>query len=353
MAHVRSVEQTYWTLSQQYVQLWAADKAVELAREIVNREQAELVVGKGTVADVAEAQQRLERFNLDVVTRTSDVITAERQLRHILGLPPADNRRIVPVSAPVETKLEPDWDLCLAAMLEKQPDIVRARVNVNRSGGTDPAARVAQTFLPDLADQAAPTLPPGPSNGMPAVPESASLEQVIRQAAHSLARFFLELDANYKQYQKAKQLRAAAAGRLEAQRAYYEEGRITIDRYLDAVSQYAVAVAREAQWKSGYNISIVALEEAKGTLLEHEKIAVAEPGRIPSSAPIGKPSPSEPGDSRARAAAPKDEASGSSISFQVTVKIGSRPWEIRGSLTVGPAGEIDGAKPQSLPQGKP
>src|SRR5205823_12809081 len=55
MAHVRSIEQQYWSLAQQHVQLWAAEKAVELAREIVNREQAELVVGKGTVADVAEA----------------------------------------------------------------------------------------------------------------------------------------------------------------------------------------------------------------------------------------------------------------------------------------------------------
>ena len=192
MAHVRSVEQPYWTLSQQYVRLWAAEKAGETARAIVEREETQRKAGRGTAADVAEARQRLEQFHLDVVTRTSDVITAERQLRNILGLPPADNRRIVPVSAPVETKLEPDGD----------------------------------------------------------------------------------------------------------------EGRITIDRYLDAGGQYANAVAPEAQYKTAYNISIVALEEAKGTLLEHEKIAVAEPGRIPSSAPTGKPSPPEPGDSRARAAAP-------------------------------------------------
>src|SRR5262249_53556832 len=91
MAPARSVRQQYWSLAQQHVQLWSAEKAVELAREIVNREQAELVVGKGTIADVAEAQQRLEQFNLDLVTRTSDVITTERQLRNILGLPPADN----------------------------------------------------------------------------------------------------------------------------------------------------------------------------------------------------------------------------------------------------------------------
>ena len=130
MAHVRSIEQQYWSLAQQHVQLWSSEKAVELAREIVNREQAELVVGKGTVADVAEAQQRLEQFNLDLVTKTSDVITTERQLRNILGLPPADNRRIIPVTPPAEARLEPDWDSSLAQMVTFQPDIVQQQLLV-------------------------------------------------------------------------------------------------------------------------------------------------------------------------------------------------------------------------------
>jgi hypothetical protein len=106
--------------------------------------------------------------------------------------------------------------------------------------------------------------------------QRAYLQQIVHQTIHSLARFFIEVDANYKQFKTAARLRAAAAQRLEAQRAFYEEGRITIDRYLDAVSQYASAVALEAQYKTSYNISIVALEEAKGTLLAYDNIAVAE-----------------------------------------------------------------------------
>src|SRR5205823_7966045 len=91
-----SVEQLYWNLAQAHVQLWSADRAVSMAKEVLEREQAELSAGRGTVADVAEAQQRLEQFRLDLVTKTSDVITTERQLRNLLGLPPADDRRIVP-----------------------------------------------------------------------------------------------------------------------------------------------------------------------------------------------------------------------------------------------------------------
>ena len=310
-----------------------------LAQEIVNREQAELVVGKGTIADVAEAAQRLEQFNLDLVTRTSDVITTERQLRNILGLPPADNRRIIPVTPPTEARLEPDWDTSLAQMLNFQPDIVQQQILVRVAELQLLIAR--NQLLPQLSLNALyqlnglgqqldsaeavmtgatiKALEPGhrqPASEPPAcTPSPAStttfitwqvgftfqmplgmrsplantrqaqyillrqrayLQQIVHQTTHSLARFFLEIDANYKQFKTASRLRAAAAQRLDAQRAYYEEGRITIDRFLDAVSQYATAVATEAQYKTTYNISIVALEEAKGTLLAYDNIAVAE-----------------------------------------------------------------------------
>ncbi len=338
MAHVRSVEQQYWSLSQSHVQLWSSDRAVSLADEILKREQAELIVGRGTVADVAEAAQRLEQFNLDLVTRTSDVITTERQLRNILGLPPADNRRIIPVTPPTEARLEPDWESSLAQMLNFQPDIVQQQILVrvaelqlliarnqllpqlnlnalyqlNGLGQQLDSAEAVMTgatlkaLNPVIANQErAAGLNSNPGNysnfvtwqlgftfqaplGMRAplantrqsqytlLRARAYLQQVVHQTTHSLARFFLEIDANYKQFKTASRLRAAAAQRLDAQRAYYEEGRITIDRFLDAVSQYATAVATEAQYKTTYNISIVALEEAKGTLLAYDNIAVAE-----------------------------------------------------------------------------
>lgn len=338
MAEVRSIEQQYWTLAQQHVQLWSAEKAVELAREIVNREQAELVVGKGTVADVAEAQQRLEQFNLDLVTRTADVITTERQLRNILGLPPADNRRIVPVTPPTEARLEPDWESSMAQMITFQPDIVQQQLLVriaelqlliarnqllpqlnlsvlyqlNGLGERLDSAEAVMTgatikaLEPVISNQmSAAGVNPAPgfynnfrtwqvgfNFSMPLgmrsplantrnaqyilLRQRAYLQQVVHQTVHSLARFFLEVDANYKQFKTASRLRAAAAERLAAQRAYYEEGRITIDRFLDAVSQYAQAVAQEAQFKTTYNISIAALEEAKGTLLAYNNISVAE-----------------------------------------------------------------------------
>ncbi len=340
MAHCRSVEQQYWNLAQSHVQLWASDRAVSFADSSLKREQNFLLLGRGTVGDLAEAAQQLEEFNLDLVTKTSDVITTERQLRNILGLPPADNRRIVPVTPPTEARLEPDWDASLAQMLNFQPDIVQQQILVrvaelqlliarnqllpqlslnalyqlNGLGQQLDSAEAVMTgstlkaLNPVIASQqraAGLASNPGLYNNfvtwqvgftfqMPLGMRSplantrqaqylllrarAYLQQIVHQTTHSLARFFLEVDANYKQFKSASRLRAAAAQRLIQQQALYEEGRIgfTVDRYLDAVRRYATAVATEAQYKTTYNISIVALEEAKGTLLAYDNIAVAE-----------------------------------------------------------------------------
>ena len=72
---------------------------------------------------------------------------------------------------------------------------------------------------------------------------------------------------------------ARPPGSGSSARSFYEEGRtgFTIDRLLDAVSQYADAIAQEAQYKTSYNTSIAALDEAKGTLLADCRIAVVEP----------------------------------------------------------------------------
>jgi RNA polymerase sigma factor (sigma-70 family) len=377
MAEVRSVEQQYWNLSVAHVQLWAAERAVRLAEDILNREQAEFKAKRGTASDVAEAQQRLEQSRLNLVTRTSAVITTDRGLRNLLGLPPAGTRRIVPVTPPIEARLEPDWDKSRAALLENEPDILRARASVKLAEGRG---------NPVLLER-----------------QKAYLQQVVHQTTHSLARFFNEIDYNYKQLQAASRVRQAAAQRLDAMRADREAGRIPVNRFLDAVTQYVAAVGAEAQYRATYNISIVALEEAKGTLLEYSKITVAEgphprkayiqardiqnahrqhhippdgsmmpekpvgpanpdptvpnpppnadePQHPPMPAPIGPigpaaattvPPPAAAGPSAVAPAAKvgdeKADAAGKTYSFQLTIGSGPRPLEIRGSFTVAPA----------------
>ncbi len=347
MAEVRSIEQQYWALSQAQVQYWASETAVDLGDQILRREEAKYLVGNGALPNVAEAAEQLERFRLDFVDKTANLITTERQLRNILGLPPTDNRRIIPVTAPTEARVEPNWEASLAQMVTFQPDIVQNQLlvrvaelqllvarnqllpvlnldalyqfnglghhldqaesvmsgrtisainpmlqNMQRLAGLNPQpSRLSdfQTWQVGLTFQM-PLGYRGPlantkSAQYTLLRQRAFLQQVVHQTTHSLARFFLEVDANYKLFKTAGRLKAAAKQRLDAQAAFYENGTITIDRYLDAVNRWATAVAQEADFRTRYNTAIAALEEAKGTLLAYDNIALAE-GPWPAKAYI-------------------------------------------------------------------
>ncbi len=338
MNMVRSIEQQYWALASAQVQYWASETAVDLGEQILRREKAKLQVGSSSIPNVAEAEEQLERFRLDFVNNTANLITVERQLRNLLGLPPADNRRIVPVTAPTEALLIPSWEASLSQMINYQPDIVQGQLLVrvaelqllvarnqllpvlnfnmlyqfNGLGHhLDQAEAVMtgksiQAIDPILqAQQRAAGLNPIPGTynnfqsyqfgltfQMPIgyrgplantrfsqytlLQQRAYLQQLVHQTSHQLARFFLEVDTNYKLFKTASRLKAAALQRLEAQKAFYENGTITIDRYLDAVNRWASAVAQEADFKNRYNTAIAALEETKGTLLAYDNIALAE-----------------------------------------------------------------------------
>ena len=227
-------------------------------------------------------------------------------------------------------------------------------------------------FLPGLPGEARLLPSSGSRRTKDLAGKKAFLEQVEREKTQYLTRMVLNIDANYKQWQTAKRLRAAAAQRLDAQRAYYDEGRITIDRFLDATSQYTTAVATEAQYKATYNTSIVGLEEAKGTLIESARIVVAEAPRGTAEPPIAPPDDAvKPASHQTTAIAPpptailpetrkadgpspakpepvKPDADGQTYSFQLTIGAGPRPFEIRGSFTVAPA--RDSGPPRAEPR---
>jgi RNA polymerase sigma factor (sigma-70 family) len=344
-AKVRSIEQQYWRLVQAHAQVDATKKAAELAEEILEHERAQFAANRAMLAYVGESTQRVAQFKSDLATRRSDAITTERELRKVLGLPPVDGRRIVPVTAPVEARLDPNWDTALAAMLKNQPEIVQGECSVKQAeASTSGTVDSRLTQLKGRQD---------------------ALKSVVHQATHSLARQLLEIDAYYKQFAVASRLRADAANRLDAKRAEYKNGQITIGHLLDFVGQYAAAVATQAQYIATYNVAITTFEEATGTLLDHDQIAVVDGPHTAATSAIAPSPPSEAPASPCKAPAPPSRSTvsvppsapanvasdqplpspvlpaanpfaGKSFSFDLTVGIGSVPIQIRGSFTVTP-----------------
>jgi hypothetical protein len=134
-----------------------------------------------------------------------------------------------------------------------------------------------------------------------------------------------------------------------------------IAHLLDFVGQYAAAVATQAQYITTYNVAITAFEEATGTLLDQDQIAVIDG---PHTAVTGAIAPLPPSEalalpSRSTVNAPPlapaaasvasyrplpssvppavNSTTGKSFSFELTVGVGSVPIQIRGSFTITPA----------------
>jgi hypothetical protein len=283
----RDVESGYWSISQQNAELWATETAVDLAEQALKREKAKMQVGHGNPVSLAEAEERVERFRHELTTAAQELMATETQFRHVLGLP-EEGRRIVTTSVPLEAERMVDWQECLAAMLANEPEIVeglREPKSVDRE--------IVGTFQKKTQD---------------------------------LARYSLEVGANFKQFQTAKRLVSEALKGLEETRPRYESGKTAIGPYLDSVEDWSNAVRQEADFKARYNTSIASLERSQGTLLDSDGIALltADPAQTEVIPPAADKAD----------VAPPEKPAVQTVSFHLTVGSGPRPLEIQGSFTL-------------------
>ena len=291
MAKVRSIEEQYWKLAAANKVEWAADQAVNVAQDVVELERSDL---SGHSNDVAEMRKRLEEFQKALAERKNDGARAERQLRKLLGLPEADGRLIMAVDQPIKKHVVFDWDTCLEATMQNGPDIMEQDALTNRAEQKLTEARkavveavkkrenrqdgeVGPTYLGFIT----------PVAGKPVLANTRQLQntllrsqefrdQVVQQTTRSLTRAIGEVENGYELYAKAKNLRNAAEGRLKAQGVYYDEGRVTAERFLDAIEQYATLVANENHHLAAYNSALTRVGECTGTLLEDRNLVVVE-----------------------------------------------------------------------------
>jgi outer membrane protein TolC len=110
---------------------------------------------------------------------------------------------------------------------------------------------------------------------------SPEIGQIIHKKTHDLARYYLEVGANFKQFRTATAHVSEALTRLKDLRANYEQGKTPLGPYLDSVARWSEATSTEADFKARYNTSIASVERAKGTLLDHDRIALATPHDAP------------------------------------------------------------------------
>ena len=257
LAHLRAVEQQYWALHQARAKLRACETANKLTEEILKREEAKLVASATSKSDVSYAHECFERCQLDVLDKQSECRTIERQLRNRLGMCPDDARSVVLLSKPSAGPLD---------------ERAECRATCHKTGADDATPFRERPFVDMITEVVE---GPGVAPISPRMVARASWEKAAD--ARTLARVKMDLENGGKLYEAAVRLRNAAAVRLEAQRACYESGTITVDRYLEAVRNWACAVGQEAEFASRYSTSLACRDEVTGHLLDHWRIAIASP----------------------------------------------------------------------------
>ena len=230
---VRSVEQQYWTLNMAAETFMAWESALNLCEEMLQREEAE-----------PENMELMDRFPAEFLQARTEVVTADRQFRRILGLPKRDNRRIVPITPMRTEKVAFNVENCLAEKLAMHADFTDV---------------IVASFFPENASARSPA-------------KIAAMFDLTRMVGH--------VDMNYCGYETARKLKSLAKDRLDCVLEEYEKGTASAEHLMEEAACWATAAAQEVEYGALYNTSIAAVEEMKGSLLKARDIQFAGESRV-------------------------------------------------------------------------
>lgn len=322
--HVQSVIAGYWALVQARTELWARQQQVKQLEFANNQAQARLEVGEADLGATAQTQLAYENFRASLVTAEANILQREAALRNVMGIPPYEEERMIPVSSLIDEKVDVNWDGILNLAETQRPDIIELKLILEAD----------QQNLLLRKNQALPTLNGvalyrwnGLEGSMPngnnlqsgggqfddwnlgvnfSVPlglrtgrallrqqqlliqrDRANLDQGLHAAVHTLAQNIRNLDQFYEQYLRFKAVREAAKTNLEQQLFRFKVGNVQFIVVLQAVVDWGNAVSNEAASLVQYNTELASLERETGSILEAHGIAFYEE-RFGAISPLGR-----------------------------------------------------------------
>jgi outer membrane protein TolC len=302
---VRGVIEAYWNLVQARTVVWARQKQVELSKFTYEREAARLDAGLADAKDVAQAKVTYTQFKANLVAAQADALTREGALRNLIGLPPVDDKFIVPISAPVNQHLPVEWENLVSLAEERRPDILELKVIIEaemqrllqaenqalpqlNAFGTyqfngltgimpngEPLAASGSRFVGYTVGVNF-SVPLGFRQGRAQIRQEklliekdrANLQQGLHNAIHEIAIAVRDLDNAYAQYLAFKETREAAEINVKVQDAQFRAGRSIYLNVLQALNDWGAAISSEAGALLSYNVAMAALERRTGTILE-------------------------------------------------------------------------------------
>lgn len=337
---VLNVEVAYWNLYQAYGRLYSFEEVMRIAHKSWMMNYAKFQAGTVKPGEFYPIRGQYEEFRGERMAALGAVLERERNLRGILGLPVEDGTRLVPVTPPTLAPYRPDWEVALSDALNQRPELVLARENLraqqlallreknllkpdlrlfaqyspvgfgtrldgdgtmneilgqNADGSLNSRLRTNNALKSLFSDHyndwtVGATL---------AVPLGFRFEHAsVRSARLQLAQsYYLLKDQEERatrvltnQYQKIAEWyrlietrraeRKAYADAVEARFREMAAGKPVIEFLLEAQRRLAVAQVKEYEAIAEYNNSLVRFEWAKGSILQHDNVVIAE-GSLP------------------------------------------------------------------------
>jgi outer membrane protein TolC len=309
---LRDVENAYWQLYFSYQEVYSRKVGLELGLVLWQRAVDKLDAGSGNRAEVAQAREQFEFFKGNLITAENQLLTAEQELRRLLGVAPFDQFRLIPSDTPTEAQYTPDMTAAIHESMQLRPELAAQRFAVRQADLQ--LMRQKNGLLPDLSVSAVYGLSgldnqfdqqfnrlfsnkytewrlgvryqrqigeraanAATRNAQLALSrERFRLAELEHETLNELGTAFREIERSFVNIEIQRQRRRAAAEQLESRKANYELGKDTLDVLVRAQSVYADALRDEAQAVVQYNQSLAAWEFAKGTILINDNVSLAE-----------------------------------------------------------------------------
>ena len=130
MTSVREIVAAYWDLYAAGVALDAIELIIPLVEEIVRIQREAHKAEWVTITEVAKAEAQMYEFRRERETRRSEVLAAELRLRDLIGLPPEDGMKLIPITKPLEQHIAFSPQAVMLDALDNQPDLARRRIDI-------------------------------------------------------------------------------------------------------------------------------------------------------------------------------------------------------------------------------
>jgi outer membrane protein TolC len=130
---INTVTQAYWNLSYSIENLKVREQALQLAKDLLAKNQRAVEVGTLAPIEILSAQAEVATRQADILSAQADVKNNEDRLRTIINLPEAEMKLALPIKpldTPqfIESKIEVDQALMTA--LENRPELKSLKVSV-------------------------------------------------------------------------------------------------------------------------------------------------------------------------------------------------------------------------------